>query len=112
MKTMKALVKAKGAEGLWLRDVPIPDVGNNDVLIKILKTSICGTDVHIWNWDAWAQRTIPVGTGYPYYHEYEMEPSRVPEREDPKPTLLEEAEKIIQARRELLQASKMESNNE
>jgi len=58
--TMKALVKAKPEEGLWLQDMPIPRVGINDVLIKILKTSICGTDVHIWNWDAWAQKTIPV----------------------------------------------------
>ncbi|MCD4825015.1 MAG: L-threonine 3-dehydrogenase [Phycisphaerae bacterium] len=57
---MKALVKAKPTEGLWLQDIPIPEVGNNDVLIKILKTSICGTDVHIWNWDEWAQKTIPV----------------------------------------------------
>jgi len=58
--TMKALVKAKPEEGLWLQDMPIPRVGINAVLIKILKTSICGTDVHIWNWDAWAQKTIPV----------------------------------------------------
>ncbi len=60
MNTMKALVKARPEEGLWLQDVPIPEVGNNDVLIKVLKTSICGTDLHIWNWDAWAQKTIPV----------------------------------------------------
>jgi len=58
--TMKALVKAKAEEGLWLQDVPVPDVGKNDVRIRILKSSICGTDVHIWNWDAWAQKTIPV----------------------------------------------------
>ena len=58
---MKALVKAKATEGLWMEDIPIPEVGENDVLIKILKTSICGTDVHIWNWDEWAQKTIPVG---------------------------------------------------
>jgi len=57
---MKALVKAKAEEGLWLQDVPAPEVGVNDVLIRILKTSICGTDVHIWNWDAWASKTIPV----------------------------------------------------
>ncbi|MBN2022698.1 MAG: L-threonine 3-dehydrogenase [Pirellulales bacterium] len=57
---MKALVKAKPEVGLWLQDVPMPKVDANDVLIKILKTSICGTDVHIWNWDAWAQKTIPV----------------------------------------------------
>ncbi|MBN1942952.1 MAG: L-threonine 3-dehydrogenase [Phycisphaerae bacterium] len=58
---MQALVKAKSREGLWLQEVPRPEVGVNDVLIKILKTSICGTDVHIWNWDAWAQKTIPPG---------------------------------------------------
>ena len=57
---MKALVKEKAAPGLWLRDITDPAVGPNDVLIKIEKTSICGTDVHIFNWDAWAQRTIPV----------------------------------------------------
>lgn len=57
---MKALVKAKAEPGLALLDVPEPEVGVNDVLIKIVKTSICGTDVHIYNWDAWSQRTIPV----------------------------------------------------
>jgi len=57
---MKALVKKHRQTGLWLEDVPIPDIGPNDVLIKIHKTSICGTDVHIWNWDTWAQNTIPV----------------------------------------------------
>ncbi len=57
---MKALVKAKAQEGLWLQDVDLPEVGVNDVLMKILKTSICGTDVHIWNWDEWAAKTIPV----------------------------------------------------
>jgi len=60
MRTMKALVKAKPEEGLWLEDVPLPEAGTNDVLIKILKTSICGTDVHIWNWDEWAQKAIHV----------------------------------------------------
>jgi threonine 3-dehydrogenase len=59
-KRMKALVKSKKQPGLWLEDVPVPGIGINDVLIKIHKTSICGTDVHIWNWDAWAQKTIPV----------------------------------------------------
>jgi threonine 3-dehydrogenase len=58
---MKALVKAKSSEGLWLQDVPEPSIGMNDVLIRILKTSICGTDVHIWNWDSWAQKTIRPG---------------------------------------------------
>jgi threonine 3-dehydrogenase len=57
---MKALVKARGEEGLRLEDVPIPAVGDNDVLIRVKKTGICGTDVHIWNWDEWAQKTIPV----------------------------------------------------
>jgi len=55
---MKAIVKPKAGEGLALADVPRPEVGTNDVLIKVLKTSICGTDVHIYNWDAWAQKTI------------------------------------------------------
>lgn len=57
---MKALVKKFAQPGLWLDDAPMPEVGINDVLIKIRKTAICGTDVHIWNWDAWAQKTIPV----------------------------------------------------
>ncbi|MFO0864354.1 MAG: L-threonine 3-dehydrogenase [Gemmataceae bacterium] len=60
MATMKALVKRKPEPGLWLEDVPIPAIGINDVLIKILRTGICGTDLHIWKWDAWAQKTIPV----------------------------------------------------
>jgi len=57
---MKALVKRHASPGLWMEDVPEPTVGVNDVLIKVLKTGICGTDVHIYNWDAWAQKTIPV----------------------------------------------------
>jgi threonine 3-dehydrogenase len=57
---MKALVKAKSEPGLWLQDVPEPVAGINDVLIKVRKTGICGTDLHIYNWDAWAQKTIPV----------------------------------------------------
>lgn len=57
---MKALVKQRAQEGLWLADVPMPKVGNNDVLIKVQKSAICGTDVHIYNWDEWAQKTIPV----------------------------------------------------
>ena len=60
MATMKALVKAKPEKGLWLQEVPVPVPGKNDVLIKIFKTAICGTDVHIYNWDSWAQKTIPV----------------------------------------------------
>src|SRR3954465_11655168 len=57
---MKALVKSKAERGLWLQDVPEPQVGINDVLIKVQKTGICGTDLHIYKWDAWAQKTIPV----------------------------------------------------
>lgn len=59
---MKALVKSEAKEGLWLTDVPEPDYGINDVLIQVLKTGICGTDVHIYNWDDWAQKTIQVPT--------------------------------------------------
>ena len=50
----------KAEPGLWLEEVPVPEVGDDDVLIRIKKTSICGTDVHIYNWDAWSQKTIPV----------------------------------------------------
>ncbi|WP_323763916.1 L-threonine 3-dehydrogenase [Marinovum sp.] len=57
---MKALVKAEAREGLWMQDVPVPEIGPEDVLIKVNKTGICGTDVHIWNWDDWAQKTVPV----------------------------------------------------
>ncbi len=57
---MKALVKAKSEPGLWLQDVPEPTCGINDVLIRVDRTGICGTDLHIYKWDAWAQRTIPV----------------------------------------------------
>ncbi len=57
---MYALVKSKPTEGLWLERVPVPEMGVNDVKIKILKTSICGTDVHIYNWDEWSQKNVPV----------------------------------------------------
>ena len=57
---MRALVKSRAEPGLWLEDVPEPEYGINDVLIRVHRTGICGTDVHIVNWDAWAQRTIPV----------------------------------------------------
>ncbi len=60
MTTMRALVKAKAEPGIWMQQVPIPDIGINDVLIKTKRTAICGTDIHIYNWDAWAQKTIPV----------------------------------------------------
>jgi len=59
-QTMKALVKSHNAEGLWMEDVPIPTISDHDVLIKVLQTGICGTDLHIYNWDAWAQKTVPV----------------------------------------------------
>lgn len=59
-KTMKSLVKKHAEVGLWMEEVPVPEIGSTDVLIKIAKTAICGTDVHIYNWDAWAQKTIPV----------------------------------------------------
>ena len=58
MAKMKALVKKEAKEGLWLEEVPVPEYGNNDLLIKIHKTAICGTDLHIYKWDDWAQRTI------------------------------------------------------
>src|SRR5690349_13997474 len=57
---MKALVKRKSEQGLWLEDVPEPKIGINDVLIRIDRTGICGTDVHIYKWDEWAKKTIPV----------------------------------------------------
>jgi threonine 3-dehydrogenase len=57
---MKALIKKYAKEGLWLEEAPIPGMGGNDVLIKIKRTAICGTDVHIYNWDDWARKTIPV----------------------------------------------------
>lgn len=60
MNSMRALVKSKAAEGLWLEEMPIPEIGINDVFIKVLRTAICGTDLHIYEWDAWARKTIPV----------------------------------------------------
>ncbi|EPC04048.1 L-threonine 3-dehydrogenase [Litchfieldella anticariensis FP35 = DSM 16096] len=56
---MKALVKKEAAPGLWLAEVPEPEIGINDVLIRVKRTAICGTDMHIYNWDNWAQKTIP-----------------------------------------------------
>ncbi|KJZ31723.1 L-threonine 3-dehydrogenase [Paracoccus sp. S4493] len=56
---MKALVKTGPGEGLALQDRPVPQIGPSDVLIRVRKTGICGTDVHIWNWDEWAARTVP-----------------------------------------------------
>ena len=65
---MKALVKAKAEPGIWLMDVAEPTIGPNDVLIRMRKTAICGTDMHIWHWDDWAQRTIrvPMAVGHEY----------------------------------------------
>jgi threonine 3-dehydrogenase len=65
---MKTLVKSKPEVGLWQETRPIPEIGPEDVLIKINKTGICGTDIHIWNWDEWAARTVPVGlvTGHEF----------------------------------------------
>jgi len=60
LEFMKALVKKERKPGLWLEDVPEPEVGINDVLIRVDRTGICGTDLHIYKWDAWAQKTIPV----------------------------------------------------
>src|ERR1035441_6043292 len=54
---VKALVKSRRDQGLWLEDIEVPKIGINDVLIKVLRTGICGTDVHIYKWDAWAQQT-------------------------------------------------------
>ncbi|MBR1758317.1 MAG: L-threonine 3-dehydrogenase [Lachnospiraceae bacterium] len=68
---MWALVKEKPERGLWMRQVPIPEVGPSDVMIKIHKTAICGTDVHIYDWNRWAQETIPIGltVGHEYVGE-------------------------------------------
>ena len=65
---MKALVKAKAEPGIWMMDVAEPTIGPNDVLIRMRKTAICGTDMHIWHWDNWAQRTIkvPMAVGHEY----------------------------------------------
>jgi threonine 3-dehydrogenase len=57
---MRALIKEKAEPGIWLNDIPEPEPGHNDVLIRINKTAICGTDIHIYNWDDWAAQTIPV----------------------------------------------------
>lgn len=68
---MKSLVKAKREPGIWMEDVPVPEYGVNDVLIKVHKTAICGTDIHIYKWDDWAQATIPVPmtVGHEFYGE-------------------------------------------
>ena len=68
---MRAVVKEKPEPGLWLKDQPIPEIGSDDVLVKVRKTGICGTDVHIFNWDEWARKTIP--TPMTVGHEYSGE---------------------------------------
>src|SRR5690349_16366848 len=69
--TMKALVKKEAKPGLWLEDVPEPTTGVNDLLIRVLRTGICGTDLHIYDWDGWAQRTIhtPLVIGHEFIGE-------------------------------------------
>jgi threonine 3-dehydrogenase len=57
---MKALIKSKPESGIWMGDAPVPEIGPNDLLIRIRKTAICGTDIHIYSWDDWSQKTIPV----------------------------------------------------
>ncbi|WP_207747598.1 L-threonine 3-dehydrogenase [Pelagibacterium limicola] len=59
-RTMKALVKAKAEPGLWMHEVPVPEIGPDDVLVKVTRTGICGTDLHIFKWDQWAQGAVPV----------------------------------------------------
>ncbi|MCG8555065.1 MAG: L-threonine 3-dehydrogenase [Proteobacteria bacterium] len=78
---MKALVKSKPEIGLWLEDVPIPEIGIDDVLVKVLRTGICGTDLHIYNWDGWAQKTIQVPTviGHEFVGEVAEVGSNVPD---------------------------------
>ena len=78
---MKALVKKLAEPGLWLEDVPEPKIGINDVLIHVKRASICGTDVHIYNWDAWAQQAIPVPMviGHEFVGEIAQVGSNVPD---------------------------------
>ena len=66
--TMKALAKTHPTQGLWMGDYAVPDIGPTDVLIRVKATGICGTDIHIWNWDDWAAGTVPLGliTGHEF----------------------------------------------
>lgn len=68
MQKMKALIKSKAEKGIWMEEVKIPEIGVNDILIKIKKTAICGTDLHIYRWDEWSQKTIktPMTIGHEY----------------------------------------------
>jgi len=61
VQTMRALVKREPREGIWMEQVPVPKPGMNEVLIKVEKTAICGTDLHIYKWDDWSKRTITPG---------------------------------------------------
>lgn len=81
MAKMKALVKAEAKKGIWMIEKSVPEVGPNDVLIRIKKTAICGTDLHIYKWDDWAQKTIPVGLtiGHEYVGTVEAVGSEVSE---------------------------------
>lgn len=65
---MRALVKSRSETGLWMEEVPAPEPGHNDVLVRVLRASVCGTDLHIYEWDDWAARTIPVPM--PIGHEF------------------------------------------
>ena len=60
-QTMRALVKREASQGIWMEEVPIPPIGPNEVLVKVEKTAICGTDLHIYTWNDWAQRVIKPG---------------------------------------------------
>ena len=77
---MKALVKARPEKGLWMQEVPIPEPGLNDVIIKVKKSAICGTDLHIYGWDQWAQKTIrtPMIIGHEYMGHIEKMGAGVP----------------------------------
>jgi threonine 3-dehydrogenase len=78
-KTMKALIKKERRTGLWLDEIPVPEIGHNDLLVRIRKTAICGTDLHIYNWDEWSQKTIPVpmAVGHEYVGTVEQVGSEV-----------------------------------
>ena len=71
MEKMKALIKKEPGKGIWIDEVPVPEMGNNDLLVKIQKTAICGTDLHIYKWDEWSQRTIktPITIGHEFVGE-------------------------------------------
>ncbi len=78
---MKALVKARAEAGLWIEDVPVPAVGRDDVLIRVLRTGVCGTDLHIYEWDGWAREnvTVPLVIGHEFSGEIVEIGSEVPD---------------------------------